>query len=178
MHRTASVGTLLHLLFCAFIVAVSFVRAVDDSTDAQADYNRFESKYFGENDTYNSDKRLIIEDFYRQTSLAAKSIQEMSFRLNLSGAAKLSEHEATKTFTAQTTSPHGEGKSWAESSLKLYVIVKRNCFSLFIATVEQHWGWGWIENFFEVMLWDQHPKKGWNTSVTFLANPFSPVLWA
>jgi hypothetical protein len=111
MHWTASVGTLLHLLFCAFIVAVSFVRAVDDSTDAQADYNRFESKYFGENDTYNSDKRLIIEDFYRQTSLAAKSIQEMSFRLNLSGAAKLSEHEPTKTFTAQTTSPHGEGKS-------------------------------------------------------------------
>jgi hypothetical protein len=141
MHWTASVGTLLHLLFCAFIVAVSFVRAVDDSADAQADYNRFESKYFGENDTYNSDKRLIIEDFYRQTSLAAKSIQEMSFRLNMSRGAKLSEHEATKTYIAQTTSPHGEGKrvERAEGSLKFYVIVKRNCFSLFIATVEQHW---------------------------------------
>jgi hypothetical protein len=108
MHWTVSVGTLLHLLFCALLVAVNFVCAVDDN--AEADYNRFEGKYFGENETYNSDKRLIIEDFYRQSSLAAKSIQEMSFRLNLSGAAKPAEHEATKTFSTQTASPYSEGK--------------------------------------------------------------------
>lgn len=106
MHWTVSVGTLLHLLFCALIVAVNFVCAINDNAEARADYNQFESKYFGENETYNNDKRLIIEDFYRQSSLAAKSIQEMSFRLNQSGLVKHNENE---NFSTQTTSQYNEG---------------------------------------------------------------------
>jgi hypothetical protein len=88
MHWTVSAGTLLHLLFCALIVAVNFVFALiapNDNAAIKTDYNHFESKHFGENETYNSDQRLIIEDFYRQSALAAKSIQEMSLRLNQSG---------------------------------------------------------------------------------------------
>lgn len=112
MHWTVSAGTLLHLLFCALIVAVNFVRiATDDNSDVRADYNRFESKYFGENETYNSDKRHIIEDFYRQSSLAARSIQEMSFRLNQTGAVRKfdPEDDSTRNFSTQTTSQYSEG---------------------------------------------------------------------
>lgn len=116
MHWTVSTGTLLHLLFCALIVAVNFVCcliAPNDSSDVRTDYNHFESKYFAENETYNNDKRLIIEDFYRQSALAAKSIQEMSFRLNRSGIVNKFEQndEANKdrNFSIQTTSHYNEG---------------------------------------------------------------------
>lgn len=115
MHWTVSSGTLLHLLFCALIVAVNFVGllvASNDNSD-RTDYNQFESKYFGENETYNNDKRMIIEDFYRQSSLAAKAIQEMSFKLNLSRAVGGSspEHDATviRNFSTQPTSHYSEG---------------------------------------------------------------------
>lgn len=116
MHWTVSAGTLSHLLFCALIVAVNFVCtliASDDNADVRTDYNQFESKYFGENETYNSDKRLIIEDFYRQSSLAAKAIQEMSFKLNRSGAVPRFESgdgaHMIRNFSSQTTSHYTEG---------------------------------------------------------------------
>lgn len=116
MHWTVSVGTLLHLLFCALIVAVNFVCcliAPNDNTDIRTDYNHFESKYFSENETYNNDKRLIIEDFYRQSALAAKSIQEMSSRLNRSGIVNKfepnDEENMEKSFAIPTTSHYNEG---------------------------------------------------------------------
>lgn len=116
MHWTVSTGTLLHLLFCALIVAVNFVCclvAPNDNSDVRTDYNHFVNKYFGENETYNNDKRLIIEDFYRQSSLATKSIQEMSFRLNRSGVVNKSEQndeeEEDKRNSFQTTSNYNEG---------------------------------------------------------------------
>lgn len=118
MHWTISAGTLLHLLFCALIVAASFVCSLivpNDKTDLQTDFNHFASKYFGENETHNNDKRLIIEDFYRQSALAAKSIQEMSFRLNQSSVdSKLQSGENSsmvKNFSMQTSDSHNnEGK--------------------------------------------------------------------
>lgn len=101
MHWTVSAGTLLHLLFYALIVAVSFVCSLispnDNTNDNKPGYNHFESKYFGENETHDNDKRLIIEDFYRQSSLAAKSIHEMSFRLNQSGGANFFKPTQTST---------------------------------------------------------------------------------
>lgn len=121
MHWTISAGTLLHLLFCALIVAVNFVCfATNDQSDVRADYNHFESKYFGENETYNNDKRLLIEEFYGQSALAAKSIQEMSFHLNQTGAArKAAEGNATvisNFSTTHTTSHYNEGN---ESDVKV-----------------------------------------------------------
>jgi hypothetical protein len=74
----------------------------NDNTDIKLDYNHFESKYFGENETYNNDKRQIIEDFYRQSALAAKSIQEMSFHLNRTGVAKVFDSDDEKNVSTQT----------------------------------------------------------------------------
>lgn len=110
---TVSAGALLHLLFCALIVAInvcSLIATANDNTDIKMDYNHFESKYFGENETYNNDKRQIIEDFYRQSALAAKTIQEMSFQLNRTGNVKVfdSHDETNRNFSTQT---HNEGKS-------------------------------------------------------------------
>jgi hypothetical protein len=118
MHWTVSAGTLLHLLFCALIVAVNFVCALiatNDNTDIKADYNHFESKYFGENETYNNDKRQIIEDFYRQSSLAAKSIAEMSFHVNRTGAVQKfnanDDASSNRDFATQSTSDYNEGRN-------------------------------------------------------------------
>lgn len=134
MHWTVSAGTLLHLLFCALIVAVNFVCsmvATNDNADIQTDYNHFESKYFGENETHNNDKRLIIEDFYRETSLAAKSIQEMSFRLNRSGIVNKfnpdDDAEIAKNTSIQTTSHYNEGNSHSALHQSEGVFV-RSCF--------------------------------------------------
>lgn len=115
MHWTLSAGTLLHLLFCALIVAVNFdCIATDDRGDTRADYNHFESKYFGENETHNNDKRLIIEEFYGQSALAAKTIQEMSFHLNRTGGVvkKFSldnDGAVISNFSTETTSHDSEG---------------------------------------------------------------------
>lgn len=129
MHWTVSSGTLLHLLFCALIVAVNFVCtlvAANDNSDIRTDYNRFESKYFGENETYNNDKRMIIEDFYRQSSLAAKTIQEMSFKLNLSRVVGGSgEHDTViRNFSTQPTSHNSEGNKKLFMT-KFYVLSSR-----------------------------------------------------
>jgi hypothetical protein len=106
---TVSAGALLHLLFCALIVAInvcSLIATANDNTDIKMDYNHFESKYFGENETYNNDKRQIIEDFYRQSALAAKTIQEMSLKLNRTGVAKVfdsdDETNRDRNFSTQT----------------------------------------------------------------------------
>lgn len=137
MHWTVSAATLLHLLFCALIVAACFVCTLvaNDNSELRTDYNRFESKYFGENETYNNDKRQIIEDFYRQSSLAAKSIQEMSFHLNRTGAVKVFEvdDDANRNFSTQTYNegnkllfheksrkiPHGKSLSYFKCVLEI-----------------------------------------------------------
>jgi hypothetical protein len=84
MHWTISVGTFLHLLFYAHIIIINFVLCAitQSDSDTKSDYNHFDSKYFGENETYNNDKRLIIEDFYRQSALSVKSIKDISFHVN------------------------------------------------------------------------------------------------
>lgn len=112
MHWTGSAGTILHLLFRALIVAACFVCTLiaNENSELRNDYNHFESKYFGENATYNNDKRQIIEDFYRQSSLATKSIQEMSFHLNRTGSVKVFDvdDDANRNFSTQT---YNEGKA-------------------------------------------------------------------
>ncbi|XP_070500295.1 uncharacterized protein [Chironomus tepperi] len=84
MHWTISVGTFLHLLFYAHIIIINFVLCgiTQSESDINTDYNHFDSKYFGENETYNNNKRLIIEDFYRQSALSVKSIKDISFHVN------------------------------------------------------------------------------------------------
>lgn len=73
-----SVGTFLHFLI--IIITNCVILTQSDSSDS--DYNHFESKYFGENETYNNDKRLIIEDFYRQSAFSMKSIKDINFQIN------------------------------------------------------------------------------------------------
>jgi hypothetical protein len=98
MHWTVSVGTLLHLLFYAHIIIINFVLCVsdeqqqhqidvdggDDMLNKLNDYKHFDSSkyYASENDSYNNDKRLIIEDFYRQSALSVKNIKDISFHIN------------------------------------------------------------------------------------------------
>lgn len=83
MHWTISVGTFLYLLFYAHIVIINFaICTTQGESDIKSDYNHFESKYFDENETYSNDKRLIIEDFYRQSALSVKNIQDISFHIN------------------------------------------------------------------------------------------------
>lgn len=119
---TVSAGALLHLLFCALIVAInvcSLIAMANDNTDMKMDYNHFESKYFGENETYNNDKRQIIEDFYRQSALAAKTIQEMSFQLNRTGVAKVFDSDDEKNVSTHT---YNEGNY---NFIKLFMVFER-----------------------------------------------------
>lgn len=125
MHWTVSAGSLLHLLFCALVVAVNFVCALvasSDNPDVATDFNHFESKYFGENETNNNDKRLIIEDFYRQSALAAKTIREMSFHLNQSSSVQRleadGEADVNGNVSTQTTTHYNEGNE-VTSAIKL-----------------------------------------------------------
>lgn len=117
MHWTISVGTLLHLLFYAHIIIINFVlcaitqqqqqqqqQNLDDSENIMmkiGDYNAFESKYFAENDSYNNDKRQIIEDFYRQSALSVKSIKDISFHINSSATSVVGD---TESFDASSSS--------------------------------------------------------------------------
>ncbi|KAG5679583.1 hypothetical protein PVAND_009143 [Polypedilum vanderplanki] len=75
---TMSVDTFLHLL----IIIITNCVILTQSDNSDSDYNHFESKYFGENETYNNDKRLIIEDFYRQSAFSMKSIKDINFQIN------------------------------------------------------------------------------------------------
>lgn len=54
---------------------VNQLAARDDEADVIGkDYNRYASKYFvSENETYASDKRIIVEDYFRQSALAPKN---------------------------------------------------------------------------------------------------------
>lgn len=97
MHRTISVDTLLHsLLFCAHIIIINnFVSVHGDiaksanNGDNKPDYIHFDnSKYYVENETYHSDKRQIIEEYFRQSATSAKSsssVKEYKFNtMNMS----------------------------------------------------------------------------------------------
>lgn len=89
MHWTASVWRIqLRILLCASVVVIEFVTALNapnvhnqidkDETDVIGrDYNRYASKYFvSENETYTSDKRIIVEDYFRQSALSPKNSQQ------------------------------------------------------------------------------------------------------
>lgn len=112
MHWTMSVGTFLHLLFYAHIIIINFILCAitQSDSDIQTDYsNHFDSKYFGENETYNNDKRLIIEDFYRQSALSVKNIKDISFFINATTA--LSSVDSTSSSTVMVNvSSSTEGK--------------------------------------------------------------------
>jgi hypothetical protein len=76
----------LHLLLCASVVVIEFVVALNspninniEDIQLSKDYKHFASKYLtSENETYTSDKRLIIEEFYRQSVLSAKSSHDLT----------------------------------------------------------------------------------------------------
>lgn len=89
MHWTASMWRVqLRILLCASVVVIEFVTALNapnvhnhidkDDTDVTGrDYNRYASKYFvSENETYTSDKRIIVEDYFRQSALSPKNSQQ------------------------------------------------------------------------------------------------------
>lgn len=79
-----SVGTFLHLLLFYAHIIIIIINFVSCDGDIKSDFNHFESKYFSENDTYNNNKRLIIEDFYRQSAISVKNIKDISFHINAS----------------------------------------------------------------------------------------------
>jgi hypothetical protein len=76
----------LHLLLCASVVVIEFVVALNtpninsiEDIQLSKDFKHFASKYLtSENETYTSDKRLIIEEFYRQSVLSAKSSHDLT----------------------------------------------------------------------------------------------------
>lgn len=94
MHWTMSVDTLLHsLLFCAHIIIINnFVSVHGDIAkpvgENKPDYIHFDgTKYLVENETYHSEKRLIIEEYFRQSASSAKSssIKDIyKFHVNMS----------------------------------------------------------------------------------------------
>lgn len=113
-----SAGQLLRLLLFYGNIVVNFVvcgggtmptlsdsNSDDGQHDINKNYNRLVSKYFGENETYNHDKRLIIEDFYRQSALAAKAVREMNFHINHSHTVAKPNYATT---TATTDGSHDE----------------------------------------------------------------------
>jgi len=106
MHWTISVGTFLHLLFYAHIIIINFVLCAitQSESDTKSDYNNFDSKYFGENETYNNDKRLIIEDFYRQSALSVKSIKDISFHVNATAKIALPTIDSVLSSTSMSSS--------------------------------------------------------------------------
>lgn len=91
MHWTAALWKVqFRILLCASVVVIEFVTALnapnmnnhvaqrEDTSDAIGkDYNRYVSKYFvSENETYTSDKRIIVEEYFRQSALARKNSQK------------------------------------------------------------------------------------------------------
>lgn len=100
MPWTISVDTLLHLLlFCAHIiiinnsvnahgdtaasaaVATEVAKSVNNNNNAdnkKPDYIHFDNKYYVENETYYSDKRQIIEEYFRQSATSVKSSSSSS----------------------------------------------------------------------------------------------------
>jgi hypothetical protein len=117
MHWTVSAAWRfqLHFLLCASVVVIEFVVAlnapninnIEDRSDVALakDYNHYASKYFAsENETYTSDKRLIIEEFYRQSALSAKNSHDLTsetFHVNNTSVIKAvpDEHRSNETNT-------------------------------------------------------------------------------
>lgn len=100
----------LHFLVYASVVVIEFVVALNapninniEDVALSKDYNHFASKYFPtENETYTSDKRLIIEEFYRQSALSAKNSHDLTsetFHVNSTSVIKAvpDEHRSNET---------------------------------------------------------------------------------
>lgn len=122
MHWTMSVGYLLHLLFYAHIIIINnFIDCAIQSSESdniKGDYNYFESKYFGENETYNNDKRLIIEEYYRQSALSVKNIKDISFHINMSA---ITENSAAQT-TQQISSASENSNVNEGNEIKSFIV--------------------------------------------------------
>lgn len=93
MHWTMSVDTILHsLLFCAHIIIINNLVSVHGDIAAgdnksKPDYIHFDgTKYLVENETYHSEKRLIIEEYFRQSATSAKNNfkDDYKFHVNMS----------------------------------------------------------------------------------------------
>lgn len=104
-------------LLCTQIVLVKFIGSVSESEITRLDYSKFESKF--SNETYNKESKIIIEDFYRQSSLAAKNVQDMNFHSHFTGVGNKSTLNIAAALTSnfshneqgnkQTTSYDSEG---------------------------------------------------------------------
>ena len=92
MYRTGLGIPLLHLLFYAVIVT-NFVCAlisstvndnIKDSNKDKKEYDYQQNKHYSENEneTYHSDKRLIIEEYYRQSAISVTNFRD-NFNVNL-----------------------------------------------------------------------------------------------
>lgn len=101
-----SVDTLLHsLLFCAHIIVINnFVNVHCDiakSGKNNPDYIHFDgTKYLVENETYHSEKRQIIEEYFRQSATSAKSssIKDIyKFHVNMSETTESVNNAAVET---------------------------------------------------------------------------------
>lgn len=117
MHRTTSVDTLLHsLLFCAHIIIINNSVSVHgdiakSAAGAKSDYIHFDgTKYLVENETYHSEKRLIIEEYFRQSATSAKSssVKDIyKFHVNMSETTEsLNNAEADGVASGDDESQH------------------------------------------------------------------------
>ena len=89
MYRTGMGISLMHLLFYAVIVT-NFVCALISSTandniknsnNDKNEYDYQQNKHYSENETYLSDKRLIIEEYYRQSAISVTNFRD-NFNVN------------------------------------------------------------------------------------------------
>lgn len=93
MHWTIS-DTLLHLLlFCTHIITINnsvsahgdIAKSANGADNIKPDYLNFDNKYYVENETYYSDKRQIIEEYFRQSATSVKSsVKDHKFYVNMS----------------------------------------------------------------------------------------------
>jgi len=120
MHNIESSGSaLLHLLFCGAIV-VSFVSCLitsssdtnpNNNNEMKIDYNAYMAG-MAENETYHSDKRLIIEEFYRQSALAAKNSNQ-DFHINQSVIKSSTNSSSSSSFDENSDA---NGKSFTQAA--------------------------------------------------------------
>lgn len=95
MHWTISVDILLHLLlFSTHIITINnsanahgdITKSANGADNIKPDYLNFDNKYYVENETYYSDKRQIIEEYFRQSATSVKSsVKDHKFYVNMSG---------------------------------------------------------------------------------------------
>lgn len=120
MHWTISVDTLLHLLlFCTHIIIINNFSSVNGNIakgdskngDNKPDYIHFDgTKYYVENETYNSDKRQIIEEYFRQsaTSVKSNSIKDHKFYVNMTS---VTTESIINAFEDQLTRKQGDAEA-------------------------------------------------------------------